>query len=78
MKRYLIGGPLGLVGGSLGGLVLGVLVLFVAQALRIMPHSHGNDQLLFILLFAVVGTILIGALGLMMGLAVAAMKRNKE
>jgi hypothetical protein len=77
MKRYLFGGILGAVGGSVCGMALGMIVLLLGQSLRIAPRSHGSDQLIMIAIFAVVGSILIGTVGLIVGLSIAALRAKK-
>ena len=78
MKRYLLGGVIGLVVGGICGIIAGPVVLFLSHALRILPRSNNNDEMIMIGIFVVVGTVVVGVIGLIAGLIIAALKKPKN
>ncbi len=82
MKNFLSRGCLGLIIGIILGAIIGVIVHFINwYALEIglssITKSDSNFMVLT-LIFALVGAILIGIFGIIIGSAIAAMKKPES
>lgn len=79
MKHFLLRGILGLISGAICGVIIGLIVIYITWDIdAIISMFSEVPTILRIALFGLGGAVLVGILGLIIGLAIAALKKPKS
>lgn len=78
MKHYLLRGTVGLVIGAILGAIIGAILQFVSWKVLGIQVYNTSEHIVRTLIFAVVGAIVLGILGLIIGLVIAALRKPQS